>query len=29
MPTSSFGQMSGSAKFAVPTCTAAAPAMMN
>ena len=27
MPSSSFGQMNGSTKFAVPTCTAFAPAM--
>ena len=29
MPSSSFGQINGSTKFAVPTCTADAPAMMN
>ena len=29
MPSSSFGQISGSTKLAVPTCTAVAPAIMN
>ena len=29
LPLTSFGQMNGSVKFAVPTCTAVAPAMMN
>ena len=29
MPSSSFVQMNGSTKLAVPTCTAVAPAMMN
>ncbi len=29
MPSSSFGQMNGSTKLAVPTCTAEAPAIMN
>ena len=29
MPASSFGQMNGSTKLAVPTCTAVAPAIMN
>jgi hypothetical protein len=28
-PSSSFGQMNGSTKLAVPTCTAVAPAIMN